>query len=201
MILASDVTKLHQATVAQWHAEPISNNYEGILQLICTQHSFNFSLWHEEDVARSRDVSDARIAEVKRNIDGFNQQRNDHIEKIDDWITGWSLAEGQAPSDDAPMNSETPGSIIDRLSIISLRIYHFIEQTERDDVDEQHVQNVSAKLQICYEQRSDLAGCLDRLFADILAGRVRHKTYRQFKMYNDPTLNPYLYAQELKKAG
>jgi len=201
MISSEDVLKLHDETVARWHSETISNPYEDALHLVCEQHSFNFQLWHEEDIARSREVSDAKIAQVKRNIDGFNQQRNDHIEKLDDWITGWLLAEGYTASEDAPVNSETPGSIIDRMSIASLRIYHLVEQTERTDVDEKHLASVQQKIATCYEQRADLATALTELLADVQAGRKRHKTYRQFKMYNDPTLNPYLYAKTLKKAG
>ena len=201
MIFAQDILRLHEETVALWHNEPISNPYEDALELVCTQHSFNFQLWHEEDIARSRDVTDAKIAQVKRNIDGFNQQRNDHIEKLDDWITGWLLAEGFETNEEAPINSETPGSVIDRLSILSLRIYHLIEQTERTDVDDKHLESVRRKIETCYEQRTDLATALTQLLEDVQAGRKRHKTYRQFKMYNDPTLNPYLYAKQLKKAG
>jgi len=37
---------------------------------------------------------------------------------------------------------------------------------------------------------------------DLFTGRKRLKLYRQMKMYNDPTLNPYLYnAGQLRKAG
>ena len=187
--------------MAKWHVEEISNPYTGELELVCEQHSFNYRLWHQEDIARSPDVSDQEIADVKRKIDKLNQQRNDHIEKIDDWITGWLIAEGFPQHDDAPMNSETPGSIIDRLSIMSLRIYHLLEQLERSDVDQSHLESVQQKIDRCYEQRSDLSNCLGVLLDEIKEGTKRHKTYRQFKMYNDPTLNPYLYAKELKRAG
>lgn len=200
MICAQKILDLHQDTVARWHEEPIDNPFDGIWGLICEQHSYNFQLWHEEDIARSRDVSDEKIAQVKRNIDGFNQKRNDWIEKVDDWISGWLLAENVAVDEQAPINSETPGSIIDRLSIMSLRIYHMQEQLERDDVDAAHVRKVESKLAVCFEQKTDLARSLTELLEDVHAGRKRHKTYRQFKMYNDPTLNPYLYAK-LKRAG
>ena len=201
MIHTDDILRLHEETVARWHSEPITNPYTGVLELVCKQHTFNYQLWHEEDIARSREVSDAKIAEVKRNIDGFNQQRNDHIEKVDDWITGWLIAHDCVADETKPMNSETPGSIIDRMSIMSLRIYHLIEQTERDDVDSAHIQSVHAKLARCNEQLRDLASCLTQLLEDIATGQKKHKTYRQFKMYNDPTLNPYLYSSQLKKAG
>ena len=201
MIDVSEVLELHADTVEKWHDEPISNPYDGVLALICDQHSYNFRLWHEEDIARSRDVTDAKIAQVKRNIDGFNQNRNDKIEVVDDWITGWLLEHQIVPHAEARINSETPGSVMDRLSILSLRIYHMLEQTERSDVDQAHVDGVNAKLQVCYEQRKDLANSLQELLQDIETGEKRHKTYRQFKMYNDPTLNPYLYTKQLRKAG
>lgn len=204
MIDVDAVLALHAQTVAQWHSEPISNPYDGVMGIICTQHSFNYLLWHEEDIARSRDVSDAKIAEVKRNIDRYNQQRNDTIEKIDDWIMAHLASRTDGPaafSADAPINTETPGSAIDRLSIMSLRVYHLREQLDRTDVDQHHLESVRRKLELCGEQKRDLAASLTQLIADIGSGAKRHKIYRQFKMYNDPTLNPYLYTRGLKQAG
>ena len=83
MIEVDEIIELHAHTVALWHEQEISNPYAGFLQLVCQQHSFNFLLWHEEDIARSPDAGDARIAAVKRAIDGYNQKRNDGIEKLD----------------------------------------------------------------------------------------------------------------------
>ncbi|MCA9168742.1 MAG: DUF4254 domain-containing protein [Planctomycetales bacterium] len=200
MIDVQRIRTLHESAVQRWHHEPIDNPYDGIWSIICTQHSYNFLLWHEEDIARSHDVTDQRIADVKRAIDKYNQQRNDWIEKIDDWLTGY-LAEARiAPRQDAPLNTETPGSTIDRLSILSLRIYHLREQLERTDVDAQHVNSVEQKIAICCLQQADLLQSLAELLRDIEAGDKRHRTYRQLKMYNDPTLNPYLYRTQ-RKAG
>jgi hypothetical protein len=187
------IIALHAETVARWHNDPIDNPYEGLLATVCTQHSFNFQLWHEEDIARSPDVSDAEIARVKRSIDGFNQNRNDWIEKVDDQIIQVVSEHGTAAADDAPLNTETPGSAIDRLSIMSLRIYHLEEQLQRDDVSQEHFDSVNHKIAVCRLQLHDLAKSCSELLTDIFAGRKRHRTYRQFKMYNDPTLNPYLY--------
>ena len=94
---------------------------------------------------------------------------------------------------DATLNTETQGSVIDRLSILALRIYHLQEQLERDDVTPEHVASVEKKLAICVIQHDDLSSALEILLKNIAAGRTRHRTYRQLKMYNDPTLNPYLY--------
>ena len=122
---------------------PPDNPYDGLLGTVCQQHQFNFLLWHEEDIARSPDVTDARIAAVKRAIDRYNQQRNDWIEKIDEALIDLLATEGVLPRAGARLNTETPGSAIDRLSIMSLRIYHFEEQLTRDDADDKHRANVA----------------------------------------------------------
>ena len=191
----SDITQLHAVTVDRWHQAPIDNPYDGLLNVVCQQHQFNYLLWHEEDVARSPNVGDQRVAEVKRAIDKYNQQRNDWIEKIDECLLEQLQTELVSTPSDAPLNTETPGSAIDRLSIMALRIYHMQEQLQRDDADEAHLQSVQAKLHRCYAQHADLSQALATLLDDILAGRKQLKLYRQMKMYNDPKLNPYLYAK------
>ncbi len=197
MIDVSLVLQLHESTVALWHEQPIENTYDGVMDLICKQHSFNFELWHEEDIARSKNVTDEQIAIVKRNIDRLNQSRNDHIEKIDDWLTTMLIDQKVTLASGARLNTETPGSAVDRLSIMSLRLFHYREQLDRDDVDQAHVDLVNSRIELCEEQRMDLSQSLRELLEDIFAGRKIHKTYRQMKMYNDPSLNPYLY--EAKK--
>lgn len=194
---AKKIVQLQTELVAKWHEEDITNDFEGLHQSVCTQHKFNFLLWHEEDIARSREVTDEAIAKVKRAIDSYNQQRNDWIEKVDDVLSGMLEQNNVAPAADAKLNTETPGSVIDRLSIMSLRIFHLEEQLQRDDVDESHVESVTQKLAICRLQQAELSQSLQELLDDIFAGRKRHRTYRQFKMYNDPTLNPYLYGAKV----
>ena len=195
MFDVDQVLRLHESTVSRWHQQPIDNPYEGILQLICKQHSLNYELWHQEDIARSPDVSDSEIAEVKRAIDRLNQARNDHIEKIDDWLTEQLVHQGIQPAADARLNTETPGSAVDRLSIMALRLYHYQEQLERPDIDQMHRDRVEQRVGLCLEQRQDLSQSLRELLEAIQHGSCRHKTYRQMKMYNDPSLNPYLYRQ------
>lgn len=194
MIDVDEVLALHESTVALWHQQAIANTYAGWLNLVCQQHIFNFELWHQEDIARSPNVTDAQIATVKRAIDRLNQARNDHIEKLDDWITEQLAAKGIVAKPDARQNTETPGSAIDRLSIMSLRLFHYEEQLQRDDVNEEHTQKMHVRIALCRAQKTDLSQSLRELLQDIVAGAKRHKTYRQMKMYNDPSLNPYLYA-------
>ena len=201
MIDVPNITELHRATVALWHEQEIANPYSGFEHAVCEQHKFNFLLWHEEDIARSPAVSDARIAAVKRAIDGYNQQRNDCIEKLDDFLIAELSARRIKLQGAATQNTETPGSTIDRLSILALRLYHMQEQVDRADASDEHRAKAAGRLVILREQHRDLSQGLGELLEDIFAGRKRLKVYRQFKMYNDPALNPYLYRAAERIAG
>ena len=200
MMNVKEITALHEAMVARWHETDVDIPYDGFLAIVCRQFGYNFLLWHEEDIARGTDVPDAHIAKVKRNIDRYNQLRNDWIEKIDDYISDQLAAQQVEPATDARLNSETTGSVIDRLSILTLRIYHMQEQLERTDASPEHFTSVERKLAICFAQHDDLTSSLAELIEDVFSGRKRHKIYRQLKMYNDPTLNPYIYKAR-KRAG
>jgi hypothetical protein len=162
------------------------------------QHKLNFLLWHEEDLARRKDVGDSVIAQVKRNIDGFNQKRNNNIEEIDEYLLGYFERHGTLCSN-CPQNSETLGNIIDRLSILTLKIFHMREQVQRNDASEDHKIKCRQKLSVLALQREDLVECFSLLFEEILSGRRKHQVYRQYKMYNDPSLNPAVYKHDGKK--
>jgi hypothetical protein len=156
-------------------------------------HRHNMLLWNEEDQARRRDVHDSEIAKNKRAIDHFNQERNNAIEEIDETLLTMLAAVEHRPH--ARLNSETPGSMIDRLSILSLKCHHMRLQTQRIAAGPSHVETCLAKLAVLSEQRSTLETCLDELLEDASRGLAYFKIYRQFKMYNDPALNPSLYAR------
>jgi len=201
MIDVHAVTELHRATVGRWHQGEFENPYDDFLHLVCEQHHRNYLLWHEEDAARSPDASDAVIAGVKRRIDKLNQQRNDWIERLDDFLVHRTEAWGIRPRPRAKLNTETPGSVIDRLSILALRLYHMEEQVARPEADAEHRARCAEKLAVLRQQHKDLSKSLEELLADIAAGRKRVKVYRQFKMYNDPTTNPCLYNSAKEPAA
>lgn len=191
-----EVVALHDAARAGGTAPAVPPS--PLWEAIADNDRYNALLWAEEDLARRRNVPDSEIAKNKRAIDGFNQKRNDAIERIDEALL--AHLNNVTPKEGARLNSETAGSMIDRLSILSLKIRAMREQTERTDVDQAHRDSCAAKLARLVEQRQDLAGCLDRLLDEASRGESYFKVYRQFKMYNDPKLNPALYREAAGKA-
>jgi len=194
IIRTEDLLIFHTAYLegAGWTAEATNTLDHNLRTHIESNHKYNSLLWKEEDEARRTDVPDSFIAKNKRAIDGFNQNRNDAIERIDEVIL--SFLSNVTVNKDARLNSETAGSMIDRLSILSLKIKAMKEQTLRTDAGSEHIDACQLKLERLNEQRKDLAACLDNLLDDFSTGHAFYKVYRQFKMYNDPTLNPYLYG-------
>ena len=168
---------------------------EDFPKLVSNQHQVNFELWHQEDLARDPDASDSIIANVKRKIDVLNQRRNDLIEQMDQFLLNIINAENVENNDETEMNSETPGSMIDRLSINALKIYHMDEEIHRDEVAAEHRKKCTAKLSVLKEQRNDLEQCLAKLLVDLSRGKKRLKVYQQMKMYNDESLNPVIYRK------
>lgn len=178
----------------KWHNDPeLWHNLTGLDGMIIDQMRFNYRLWHEEDEARRTDVDDEVIAQVKRNIDSLNQMRNDAIELVDEYIISDLVKNAVSPSQNATLSTETPGSAFDRLSIAALRIFHLRQELVRDDVDDAHLDKVRQRLQRALEQREDLKKALSLLMDEIYSGSKLLKIYRQFKMYNDPDLNPAVY--------
>jgi hypothetical protein len=204
MLSADAILKLHDDSTAAWHAAaegaPDSASDDPWLARVARQHRANFDLWHIEDEARTPGATDAQLASVKRRIDQTNQLRNDIAEELDRALLDW-LAPQCLPADAVPLHSESPGLIIDRLSILALKIYHTREEAERVDSAPGHVERNRERLAILTEQRTDLARCLELLWRETLDGTRRFKLYRQLKMYNDPTLNPAIYRSTHLESG
>ena len=181
----------------KWHKiSPVCDDSVQIEEeLIRLIHFYNFNLWHLEDEARRLDVTDAEIAKNKREIDRYNQLRNDSIENLDIHFDTILRDNNIKAGKGALCNSETPGSIIDRLSILSLKIYHMREESMRTDAEPGNRTLADKRLFVLQQQRRDLATALDQLLSDLSQGIKRHKIYHQFKMYNDPRFNPSLYKK------
>jgi len=200
MLDALEITRLHDQATLRWHGtepwpDPSAFSPTSLAGTVLANHRANFDLWHTEDKAREPGATDSSIATVKRAIDVLNQTRNDLVEKIDHIL----LEAAGEQNSDSPLHSESPGLILDRLSILALKVFHTAEETRRTTATEVHRQKNLARLALLEEQRSDLASCLDELWNQVLGGKRRFKIYRQMKMYNDPDLNPAIYAHHLPR--
>jgi hypothetical protein len=205
MLSAGAIVELQDQRTRAWHlalkaaATTSPGDTEAAwLDFVARQHRANFDLWHIEDEARTPGASCEEIADVKRRVDVTNQRRNDLAEELDRVLLGWLAAEG-LPNAEAALHSESPGLIIDRLSILALKIYHTREEAERTDAPEGHAERNHQRLTVLEEQRADLAACLDTLWRETLKGTRRFKLYRQMKMYNDPDLNPAIYNPAMRR--
>lgn len=196
LIQVTDIIKCQRDSIITW--KTIGNpklEQQGFLALVEENHAFNYQLWHAEDRARREDKGYEFVYHAKREIDHCNQQRNNRMESMDEW-----LFNHLKPADPSicSVHSETPGMIIDRLSILALKAYHMDLQSSRPDADKLHLQTCQHKLQIILAQQTQLANCLQQLFNEVHAKIRTFKIYHQFKMYNDPKLNPELYNASIK---
>ncbi|MCB1051933.1 MAG: DUF4254 domain-containing protein [Acidobacteria bacterium] len=187
------VPEQHDLALKSWYAAKPEAIEPGptVDSIVLAQHFRNFSLWNLEDEARRRNVTDQYIAEIKRAIDKTNQSRNDLVERIDQALLtqfdGINLAQ-------AEQHSETAGMMIDRLSILSLKIWH-MNLNATTLKDPALAAECAQKVTVLKTQRQDLYACLERLLEQFQNGQRFFKSYKQFKQYNDPRLNPALRAE------
>ncbi|MDP3705607.1 MAG: DUF4254 domain-containing protein [Legionellaceae bacterium] len=190
LTFVTDLITLQRDSIITWKQNGIDLCQSGPLRLVEENHAFNYQLWHAEDRARREDMGHTFVYHAKREIDQHNQQRNNRMEAIDEWL--FTALKPAAPSV-CPVHSETPGMMIDRLSILALKLFHMIQQSTRQDVNETHRQACLDKSRILREQQKQLHQCLSDLL-DATRNQTRtFRVYHQFKMYNDPALNPELY--------
>lgn len=201
MITAAHANKIFDDCISKYHEidnvdQPLNNpfakgSFDNVLYNKCWIDTVQ---WHYEDLIRVPDIDPAEGMNLKRLIDASNQRRTDMVEKIDDFFLEY-FAEVKT-AEDARINSESPAWVIDRLSILALKIYHMKEQSERDDVSDEHRQNSLERLAVLQEQQLDLSTSLNELVDDLADGKIKMKVYRQMKLYNDPSTNPALYEKK-----
>jgi hypothetical protein len=198
MLQAHECYTIFQRSIDDYHQHdnvdaPIENPFaSGSFQaLLYAKNWIDTVQWHLEDVIRVPTIDPAEGLKIKRRIDKSNQDRTDMVEKLDDYFL--EQFRNVVPKPNTRINSETPAWLLDRMSILMLKIYHMREQTLRKDASAGHIRACEAKLNILSEQKNDMQLAYDELLEDIGNGARRFKVYRQMKMYNDKSLNPKLY--------
>ena len=201
MLKAADCYSVFQKSIDDYHKiddvdATVKNPYapESFETLLYLKNWIDTVQWHLEDIIRLPAIDPVEGIRIKRRIDKSNQDRTDMVEKVDDYFL--DTFKNVVPKSGARINSETPAWLLDRMSILLLKIYHMKEQTERKDANAEHIQKVTAKLQVLMEQKTDMQLAFDELMEDIASGSRRFKVYRQMKMYNDASLNPVLYGNK-----
>lgn len=175
----------------------ISNPYDEsdlIEHLLYKKNWIDTVQWHLEDIIRDPEIDPVEALKIKRWIDKSNQERTDMVEYVDSWFLQKYSDVNVQP--DAKINTESPAWAIDRFSILSLKVYHMKEESNRAEASAEHRANCQKKLDVLNEQHSDLSTAIEELIQDIEAGRKYMKVYKQMKMYNDDELNPVLYKKK-----
>lgn len=201
MSVSSICNKVFKIAIDDYH---ISNSVDGkktnpfndsssLEKIIYNKCWIDTVQWHLEDIIRKPNIEPSEALKIKRRIDSSNQDRTDMVEELDDYF--FKKYSSENSKQESILNTETPAWAIDRLSILSLKIFHMKEEAERDTASIDHRKKCSIKLSILMEQKSNLSMAIDQLFDNISNGKVRIATYKQMKMYNDESLNPELYSQ------
>ncbi len=195
---AAHCLSIFESTIDKYHETDdvdtvLLHDFEGIDALLCEKNWIDTVQWHLEDIVRDPNIDPVEGLKLKRRIDKSNQERTDLVEQIDDWFLSFFGEKNNIKS--GRLNTESPAWVVDRLSILALKIYHMQEQVDRADTDENHLNKCKNKLSVLLEQKADLSLAFDQLIEDILSGQKYMKVYRQMKMYNDESLNPVLYKK------
>ena len=198
MSISDTAWEIFNQSISDYHLKddvdtPINNPFteESLERILYTKNWIDTVQWHLEDIIRDTNIEPIEALKIKRRIDSSNQQRTDLVEFIDDWFL--KMYANIKPNDDAKLNSETPAWAFDRLSILALKIYHMSLEAHRSSASEDHRNKCSQKLNVLLEQKNDLSEAIKQLLFDIENGKIKMKSYKQMKMYNDESLNPILY--------
>ncbi len=200
-MFTKNANAIFERVIADYHRydnvdQPIENPFEAgtIDHLLYAKNWIDTVQWHLEDIIRDPQIDPVEALKIKRRIDASNQERTDMVEYVDSYMLDkYKDVEVLA---DAKINTETPAWAIDRLSILALKIYHMAQEVARTDVSDEHKAACQKKLDVLLSQQVDLSQAIEELIEDIEAGRKYMKTYKQMKMYNDPSLNPVLYGKK-----
>ncbi len=203
MIFTDLSNSIFEKTINDYHKydnvdTPINNPYpeKSIEYFLYLKNWIDTVQWHLEDIIRDPDINPTDALALKRRIDKSNQDRTDLVELIDSYFL--DKYKDVTVHASAKINTESPAWAIDRLSILALKIYHMNQEVERKNTTSEHHEQASKKLDVLLTQRTDLSTAIEELLKDIASGDKYMKVYKQMKMYNDPSLNPVLYAKSAK---
>ncbi|MFF7408801.1 DUF4254 domain-containing protein [Streptomyces lydicus] len=132
-------------------------------------HAVNSRQWDAED--RVRQAEDCEIPAIKREIDELNSLRHVLIEQVDRILgTAWD------GNENVPPLTESIGSALDRLSVLTLRIVH-AERLVGGGA------GAVERVAILRRQRDDLVWSIAVACEDLVSGRRRTPRPERMKLY------------------
>ena len=149
-----------------------------LTELIIELVNSNSSQWDLEDATRGPDVSDAVVATAKREIDRLNLGRHRLVQEIDAAVD----AALEQPVT-APIATESPGMVLDRLSVLVIRRVRTAAASARDPA-------FAERLPLLDAQVATLSVAFDFYLDELRAGTRRFVPYEQLKLYASPALAP-----------
>ncbi|HLN42724.1 MAG TPA: DUF4254 domain-containing protein [Acidimicrobiales bacterium] len=154
-------------------ASPASPNQ--LLSLLLELHDSNVRQWDLEDETRVPGATDSVVADAKRAIDRLNLTRHHLIEDIDA-----AMQAHLRQSTSAPLATESPGMVLDRLSVLIIRIARTAEKARSisDGTD-----TYAGRLPGLHRQLAALSAALEVLLRDVRAGTRRFLPYEHQKLY------------------
>lgn len=139
---------------------------DGLLRLAAHLARQHQRQWDAETISRDTTAADAAVASSKRMIDSLNTARVALVEQVDEYVASCSTA-----PDDAPLHTETVGSVIDRLAIAWVRANKLIDAGTKD------------RARQALHQLRELADAYDDLVRDVAGGARRVPAWRHLKQY------------------
>jgi hypothetical protein len=139
----------------------------GILRMACELTVSNVRQWDLVDVTRDPEASDGVVARAKRAVDELNLNRHRLVQQIDAAVAG--LID---PPASATLATESPGMVLDRLSVLIIRrsrtaaASHFADRLPSLDV-----------------QLAALTSALETYLDELQAGTRRFMPYEHLKLY------------------
>jgi hypothetical protein len=160
------VSEMERAIGGDTHAYPIP-----WVTLVTELVVSNLAQWELEDVTRDPSASDEVVANAKKGIDRLNIGRHRLVEQIDAWI-----AAGLEQPADAPLATESPGMVLDRLSVLVIRRVRTESATARQPDYSERLPELEARIKA-------LSSALDSYVEELQAGTRQFLPYEHFKLY------------------
>lgn len=151
-----------------------------LIEPILALHRSNAEQWDREDDARQDRADDALVAAAKRDIDRLNSARHSFIEAIDK-----AILRTMAPCEGAPLVTESPGTAIDRLSVLVIRLAATEARVASGSIDAGLYAERLPRLQ---GQLDALAEAIATLLGDLTTGARRFLPHESLKLYGPGAL-------------